>query len=110
MSAYTEGHYTSSQLTLVDSSVYGTSHTFAWFSQDDMRNALVYNDNDELLYTIETDSRALQITTLYSGDRVTVLAEVERRILRRDRIQFRSDKWIPLKNFLHGSNRKWQDL
>ena len=121
-----------SQVTLVDTSTFGTPHTIISFIRDDMKNTNILNASEQPLYSITTDALTNAYTTFIrlpghsasvsapgigvregdaSMNNPEVVAILKRKDLREDRIKFAgSDKSIKLSKWLHGPNGKWTDL
>ena len=99
-----------SQVTLVDTSAYGTPQTVISFIRDDMKNTKICSTDERLLYTVETDKQTNTHTKIYRGESTEVVAELKRKDLRPDRIKFGANNSIKLSEFLRGANGKWSNL
>jgi len=120
-SLYSFGGGFESQVTLVDTSVYGTPHAIISFVRDDMKNTKILSATEEVLYSVTTDALTNAYTTVYRGDATTdgtqggsepvKVAEIKRKDLREDRIKFEgSASSVKLSKWLHGTNGKWSDF
>ena len=120
-SLYSFGGGFESQVTLVDTSAYGTPHAVVSFIRDDMKNTKILSETEEVLYSVSTDALTNAYTTVYRGDVAAVgaqggsepikVAEIKRKDLREDRIKFEGNSSsVKLSKWLHGSNGKWSDL
>lgn len=99
-----------SQLTLVDTSRFGTPHSIVSFIRDDMKNTKIASSDERLLYLVSTDKTTNTHTIVRRGDTEEVVAEIKRKQLRPDTIQFGSDKQLKLSEWLNGDSGKWSDL
>ncbi|KLO19656.1 hypothetical protein SCHPADRAFT_817906 [Schizopora paradoxa] len=124
-SLYSFGGGLESQVTLVDTSAYGTPHAVVSFIRDDMKNTKILSETDEVLYSVSTDILTNAYTTVHRGDVTSgtqggsepiKVAEIKRKDLREDRIKFEgSSSSVKLSKWLHGSNGRcpvsldWQD-
>ena len=118
-SLYSFGGGFESQVTLVDTSVYGTPHAVISFVRDDMKNTKILSSTEEVLYSVSTDALTNAYTTVYRGDAsggeggtgVAKIAEIKRKDLREDRIKFEGNSSsVKLSKWLHGAKGKWSDL
>jgi len=120
-SLYSFGGGFESQVTLVDTSVYGTPHAVVSFIRDDMKDTKILSATEEVLYSVTTDALTNARTTVYRGDATTSaaqggsepikIAEIKRKDLRVDRIKFEgSTSSVKLSKWLHGTNGKWSDF
>ena len=99
-----------SQVTLVDESVFGTPHAIVSFVRDDMKNTRILSANEQILYSVSTDKTTNTHTVIRRGDTDEVIAEVKRKDLRPDTIQFGKEEKKKLSSWLNGMNGRWSDL
>jgi len=99
-----------SQLTLVDTSAYGTPQTVVSFIRDNMKNTKILSADEQPLYVVDTDKQTNARTTIRRADSGDVVAEIKRKDLRADRIRFGTEPSVKLNTWLHGTNRKWSDF
>ena len=99
-----------SQVTLVDESVFGTPHAIVSFVRDDMKNTRILSANEQILYSVSTDKTTNTHTVIRRGDTDEVIAEVKRKDLRPDTIQFGKEEKRKLSSWLNGMNGRWSDL
>jgi len=118
-SLYSFGGGFESQITLVDTSPYGTPHAVVSFVRDDMKSTKILSATEEVLYSVTTDALTNAHTTVFRGDATTTngaeevvkIAEIKRKDLREDRIKFEgSTSSVKLSKWLHGTNGKWSDF
>ena len=99
-----------SQVTLVDTSVYGSPVDVIYFSRDDMKNTQIHSSSGNLLYAVETNISANDRTVIYRSSTRDIVALIKYGDLRGDKILFRQAYSKKLKEWLHGSSGKWNDL
>lgn len=99
-----------SQLTLVDTSAFGTPQTVVSFLRDDMKNTRIVSADERLLYVVDTDKETNARTTVRRADSEDVVAEIKRKDLRADRIRFGAAPSVKLSTWMSGAGGKWSDL